>query len=171
MLLQGQLYFSGKHKLHGYTTEMSMARTVQAINATDNKHGSIFDLFIFQCNLNFHNQVLIKYGKDKDIANKFLWQQKFPENWAVLKDKEYQDAQQQVKAIIPKKKPYDKILSLKDESWNAIVVSNCIIVENYFGHLTKLWGIILSKYRWAEEGHDVMFCLGVALPNYHISAL
>ncbi len=81
-------------------------------------------------------------------------------------DKGYQGAQQQVRTIIPKKKPHGKILPLEDESWNATVVSNCIIVENYFSHLTKLWSVILSKYRWAEEGYDDIFCLCVALTNY-----
>ena len=42
-------------------------------------------------------------------------------------------------------------------------------MENFFGRLTKLWGVISSKYRWSEEGYDDIFRLCVALTNYHIS--
>ncbi len=135
----------------------------------DHKPGSISDLVMFQCNLDFHDQALNKYGEDKDIADTTCVWAKFPENWTVLMDKGYQGVQQQVQAIICKKKPLGKILPLEDESWKATVASNCIIAENYFGHLTKLWGVILSKYRWAEEGYDDIFCLCVTLTNYHIS--
>ncbi len=44
-----------------------------------------------------------------------------------------------------------------------------MIVKNYFGCLTKLWCVISSKYRWAEEGYDDIFLLCVALTNCHIS--
>ena len=55
------------------------------------------------------------------------------------------------------------------KSWNATVSSDRIIEENFFGRLTKLWGVILSKYRWSEEGYDDIFRLCVALTNFHIS--
>ena len=68
-LLEGKLYFSGKHKLYCYKTEESVTQRGQAINVTHHKPGSISDLVIFQCNLDFHNQALNKYGKDKDISD------------------------------------------------------------------------------------------------------
>ena len=71
--------------------------------------------------------------------------------------------------MIPKKKPHGKLLPIDDKSWNATVSSHCIIVENFFGRLTKLWGVILSKYRWSKDGYDDIFHLCVALTNFHIS--
>ncbi len=76
-----------------------MAPTGQAINVTDHKPGSISDLVIFQCNLDFHNQALNKYGEDQYIADTTFVSAKFPENWAVCMDKAYQGALQQVHAI------------------------------------------------------------------------
>ena len=84
-------------------------------------------------------------------------------------DKGYQGTQQYVRAIIPKKKHHGKLLPVDDEIWNATISSNRIIVENYFGQLTKLWGVISSKYRWSEEGYDDIFSLFVVLTNFHIS--
>ncbi len=113
----------------------------------DCKHGSISDTVIFQHILDFHNQVLNKKGKDKDVVDTTFVAANFPESWAVLLDKGYQGAQQQVQSIIPKKKAYGKLLPLEDKSWSLRAARDRIIVENYFGHLTKLWGVISSKYR------------------------
>ncbi len=65
--------------------------------------------------------------------------------------------------------PHGKLLTVEDEHWNASVASDRIIVENFFGRLTKLWGIISTKYRWMEEGYDDIFRLCVALTNFHVS--
>ncbi len=46
-------------------------------------------------------------------------------------DKGYQGAQHDVWAIIPKKKPCGKLLSVDDEHWNEAVSSECIIVDNF----------------------------------------
>ncbi len=58
-LLEGKLYFSGC-----LATKLKCLWLQQ-----DKQSGSITDLVIFQCNLDFHNQALNKYGKDKDIAD------------------------------------------------------------------------------------------------------
>ncbi len=89
-MLEDKLKFSGKHKLYSYKTEVFVVPTGQAINDTDNKPGSISDLIIFQHNLDYHNQVLNKYGDDTFPSAKF------PENWAILIVKGYHSSQQQV---------------------------------------------------------------------------
>ncbi len=79
-----------------------MAPAGLAIDATAHKPGSISDLVVFQCNHRFHQEGLIKYGNDADIADHSP-STKLQESWAVLMGKGYQGAQQQVQAIIPKK--------------------------------------------------------------------
>ncbi len=165
-LLEGKLYFSGKHKLYGYKTEVSVAPTGHAIDVTAHKPGSISDLVIFQGNLDFHKQALTKH--DDDDQDNGLHSVRYPDNWAVLLDKGYQGAQQYVRAIIPKKKPHGKLLTIEEENWNATVASDRIIVENFFGRLTKLWAVISTKYRWMEERYDDIFRLCVALTNFHV---
>ncbi len=68
-LLEGKLYFSGKHKLYGYKTEVSVAPTGQAINGTEHKPGRISDLNIFHQNLDFHSQALTKNGDEYEIPD------------------------------------------------------------------------------------------------------
>ncbi len=168
-MLEGKHYFSGKHKLYGFKTEVSVTPSGQAVDVTDHSAGSISDFVIFRNNLNFHNQALKKFGDDTKIADDIEMSSKFPDSWAILMDKGYQGAHQYVRAIIPKKKPHGKMISIEDASWNATVSSDRIIVENFFGRLTKLWGIIASKFKWGEESYDALFRLCVALTNYHIS--
>lgn len=66
-------------------------------------------------------------------------------------------------------KNHGKMASLDNKIWNAIDANDHVIAGNYFGHLTKLWAIISSKFKWGLEMYDVLFCLCVALTVYHIS--
>ncbi len=56
---------------------------------------------------------------------------KYPDNWAVLLDKEYQGAQQYIRSIIPKKKSWE-LLPLEDKKFHSTVTSNRIIVECFW---------------------------------------
>ncbi len=81
--------------MYGYKTESSVAPTGLAIDTTEHKSGSISDLVIFNGNLQFHQEGIIKYGDNEDITDPSL-STKFPHSWAVLMDKGYLGAQQQV---------------------------------------------------------------------------
>ncbi len=74
---------------------MSVAPTGQVINVADHNPGSISDLFIFQHNVDFHNQAFNKYGDNKDIVKKIM-STKSLSNRAVLMDKGCQSAQKKV---------------------------------------------------------------------------
>ncbi len=100
--------------MYGYKTEVSVAPTGLAIDATAHKPGSVSDLVIFQGNLDFHKGALLK--EDDDDGDTGLLSTKYPGSWAVLLDKGYQGAQQYVRAIIPKKKPHGKLLTLDDKT-------------------------------------------------------
>ncbi len=63
----------------------------------------------------------------------------------------------------------ENYLLLMTKQFNATVSSDRIIVENFFCHLTKLWGVISTKYRLTEEGYDDIFFLRVGLTNFHVS--
>ncbi len=104
-LLEGKLDFSGKNKQYSYKTEVSVAPTSHAIYVTEHTPGSISDLNIFHRNLNFHNQTHAKYGDENEIPNNWLLSSKYPKIGLYFMDKGYQGAQQDVRAIIPKKKP------------------------------------------------------------------
>ncbi len=42
-------------------------------------------------------------------------------------------------------------------------------MENYFSHITRLWGVISTKQRWIEEGYNDIIHLCVGLTNFHVS--
>ncbi len=101
-MLECKCYFSGKHKLYCHKTEVTVTPTGLAIDTTEHKPGSIYNLVSVQANLRFHQESLIKYGDDEDITDPSL-STKFPDSSGVLMDKGYQGAPQQAHAIIPKK--------------------------------------------------------------------
>ncbi len=111
-MLEGKHYFGAKHKLYGYKTEVLVAPTGLAIDTLEHKPGIISDLVIFHGNPLFHQEGLIKCGDNADITDPSP-STKFPDSCAILMDKRYQDAQEQVQAIILKKKPMANFSQLK----------------------------------------------------------
>lgn len=167
-MMEGKVYFSGKHKLYGYKSEVSVAPNGQAINCVAHEPGSVSDLTILNKNIEFHKERLKKISDEEGLQDNGMLSNTYQDSWAIIMDKGYQGAQVHLRAIIPKKEPNRKLLSIEDENWNKMVASDRIIVENFFGRLTKLWYVIASKYRWSEESYDTIFCICVALTNFHI---
>ncbi len=121
---------------------MSVAPTGHAIDVTAHKLGSVSDLVIFQGNQDFYKGALVR-EEDNDCDTGVL-STNYPDSWAVLLDKVYQDAQQYLRAIIPKKKPHERLLTVDDEIFNATNTSDCIIVE-IFWTSHKIMGCYFNK--------------------------
>ena len=112
---EGKKYFSGKHKLYGYKTEVSVLRIGLAINYTAHYPGSVSDIDIFKNNINFHKKALIKEFTVDDFGELSV---EFPLYWAILLDKGYQGIKEFIRAIHPKKKPQNSILLPSDVRYN-----------------------------------------------------
>ena len=71
-------------------------------------------------------------------------------------------------AIIPKKKTRNNPLTTDDIHRNNRISSDRVIVENFFGRVCMMFGIMAGKYRWNRErfGMIVDFCFSLA--NFHI---
>lgn len=65
-------------------------------------------------------------------------------------DKGYQGFQNEVRAIIPNKKPVSRSLNNMEKKINEIG-SDRVTIENYFGQMMSLWEIMKNKYRWSED--------------------
>ncbi|GMF32748.1 unnamed protein product [Phytophthora fragariaefolia] len=98
-------YYSAKHHLHGYKTEVSVLPNGQSINCTNHYPGSEADIEIFRHNAEFHLQHLLKSNKDTELIDEGPLRDKYPETWAVLADKGYQGLAEDFRAIAPFKKP------------------------------------------------------------------
>ena len=57
---EGKVYFSGKHKRYGYTTEVSVLPNGLAIGCRAQEPGSVSDLKIFEAMTSFHASQLRK---------------------------------------------------------------------------------------------------------------
>lgn len=158
-------YFSGKHKLYGYKTEVSVAPNGMAIYASEHVPAAVSDIEIFKRNIRTHRQLTLKDDDEKSIADPDSLEN---DAWAILFDKGYVGCQQLVRAFIPKKKPIRGSLSTTDKIRNGLLSSDRVIVENWFGRLVSLWGIMFKQYRWSEGNYDTFFALCLCLTNFHI---
>ena len=89
--------------------------------------------------------------------------------WAILIDKGYQGAQDDLRVLLPKKKRPNRLLSVDDEQDSSELSSDRVIVENYFGRSSMLWEVVSLKYRWSEGMYDTTFQMCMGLTNIHIS--
>ena len=166
---EGKKYFSGKHKLYGYKTEVCVLPNGLAAAATFHYPGSTADVEIFRDNLDLHLQVSKKSAADNAIQDNGLMKDTYEDSWEILADKGYKGAESQARVITPNKKPINGQLSLRDLTYNNAHSGNRVIVENFFGRMTTCWGIIGSKWRWNEDAYDKVFSLCIALTNLHVS--
>lgn len=161
---EGKLYFSGKHKLYGYKVEVSVLPNGLAIGCSKHYPGSVSDFDIFRKMLTFHEAQLVKPADDLEVEDP----EPGHETWALLCDKGYQGIKEICRAIHPKKKPANGILSIAEEQENKSISSDRILVENYFGRMVCLWNILSTKWKWNESNYDKFFKICLALTNYHI---
>ncbi|RHY24711.1 hypothetical protein DYB32_008724 [Aphanomyces invadans] len=57
---------------------------------------------------------------------------------------------------------------MEQERANAKLASDRVIVENFFGKLKTLWGIVSDKYTWKKDEYNMHFQTCVALTNVHV---
>ncbi|KAE8891200.1 hypothetical protein PF003_g24632 [Phytophthora fragariae] len=162
------IYFSGKHKLHGYKVEVSVLPTGKAINCTSHHPGHVSDIEIFRRNQAFHSQNMKKSEANKRLQDEGPLVTEYPDEWAHLADKGYQGLSSHFRAITPNKKQPGETLSIEQLEENDRIAHDRVLVENYFGRLTSLWAVASDKYRWSESSYDTLFRTCVALTNFHV---
>ncbi|RQM27582.1 hypothetical protein B5M09_010406 [Aphanomyces astaci] len=73
-----------------------------------------------------------------------------------------------VRAIHPKKKPVNGLFYRVDLDRNANVLSDRVIVENFFGRVCLLRKISNSTFVWGTKLNDAIQPLAFALTNFHV---
>ena len=61
------------------------------------------------------------------------------------------------------------MIPIENVAFNGDVVSDRILVENYFGRMCSLCAILSHKYRRNEGGYNIIFHVCLVLNNYHIT--
>ena len=167
-MAEGKKYFSGKHKLYGYKVEVSVLPNGFAIGCTKHHPGSVADLEIFRHNRIFHEEATRKYVTDLSFDDMDIVPEHSADYWAILADKGYQGAVDELRVIHPIRTPIRGSLSLADMEFNQKVSSDRIIVENFFGRMTSMFTVLSHKYKWGEKMYDNIFMICLALTNIHI---
>jgi DDE superfamily endonuclease len=147
-------YFSGKHWLHGLKTEASVLPNGLAIYVLPYQKGAVCDVVILHETMKQHHEMTLKMDVDSAMADTGELHKEYPQRWAVLADKGYVGAAEPLQVVHPSKTrrnhPPDKLVT----EANSTISSNRIIVENWFGRLTTLWGLMAKKYCWDLDKYN-----------------
>ncbi|GMF46788.1 unnamed protein product [Phytophthora fragariaefolia] len=162
------VFYSAKHKLHGYKTELSVIPTGIAINCSMHYRGSVADITIFRDNKAFHEAATTKLTLEETLSDDGPHHETYPSAWIILADKSYQGLADTHRVVHPKRRCPIAPLMLKEETTNRNISSDLSIVENYFGRLCTLWALCSDKYRWKEARYEMYFRACVALTNVHV---
>jgi len=163
-------YYSAKHKLHGFKTEVSVIPTGLAINCFHYRRGSVTYITIFRDNKVFHKGASTKKTQEEGMAEDGPLLECFPGSWIILADKGYQGLSDSFRVVHPKRRCPTMPLTVEEEATNRNISSDRIIVENYFGRLCTLWALCSDKYRWQEAKYEMYFRACVALTNMQVRA-
>ena len=166
---EGKVYYSGKHKLYGYKVEVCVRPNGLASAFSSHFPGSVSDLTILHKRHTIHQKRLKKRDDDGHFKDEYAMAEKYPNHWAILADKGYQSASEILRAVTPRKKPARGVLGREDEWFNKKLSSDRILVENYFGRMGQLWSVLSRKFVWSEKLFDLLFAIGVAATNYHVT--
>ena len=166
--LESKLFFSGRHHLYGLKTKVAVFSVGLAIHVSKASKGSVADKVIMMDHLEIHKELTSKMTHAMTLEDTGLSREEYPVHWAIIANKGYQGAQENCRMILPNKKPRNGHLSLSQKLYNQKLSSDRIIVENFFGRLCNLWGLLQKKYRWSLDKYDLFNQLGVALTNFHI---
>ncbi|KAF0749282.1 hypothetical protein AaE_007085 [Aphanomyces astaci] len=113
--------------------------------------GSVSDVTMVRDRLDVHTAVLAKDG-----------------NNGAFNDIVYIGLTSAVHAIHPKKKPVNGLFYRVDLDRNANVLSDGVIVENFFGRVCLLRKISNSTFVWGTKLNDAIQRLAFALTNFHV---
>lgn len=118
--------------------------------------GSVHDIAVFRSS----NWLEQKLSFQTNLPNGAVLRSHYP----VLFDKGYTGLQSQgyPEAIVTIRKPIGRELTAQEQQFNNNVESDRAIVENYFGRMKILFGIIANRYR-GDRHLNLMYIIGICL--------
>jgi hypothetical protein len=160
-------YFSGKHWSYGIKTESAHYPNGQVAFISSHHPGSVSDFTIFTQNASSYREMTRKPVTERNLSdhgNPEL-KRRYPDSWGIIADRGYQGADGVLRAYTPKKGQ----LTAEEEEENRRISQDRVIVENFYGRATSLWGALRDKWRWDHEIFDLVQEFAYLLTNYHIS--
>lgn len=143
-------YYSGKHKMYGLKNEYSVLPNWLCIGISPHTTGSVHYITILKTYLLTHERRTLKeYTVQSHNENLVSAPRQ-----KVIADKAYCSRYEKMVVITPLKKLHNGSLTYAEILNNKKIASHRIIIENYFGWMTKFWNIVSSQYRWNESFFD-----------------
>ena len=140
--IKSKPFFLGKHSLYGVKSKVSVTSVGLAIHLSKIAKGSVADKQIMLDNIDQHRQLTKKSANSMQLPDDGPFHEQYPRNWAIIMDKGYQGMLDSCRAVTPKKKPRNLPMPMADKAENKKIASDRIIVENFFGWLCLLWGLM-----------------------------
>jgi len=115
-----------------------------------------------------YQELLTKAEHERDLDDDGEGSEQYPHQWAVLVDKGYQGAANQIRAIVPTKRPINGTLTAEQTRRNDGLSTERVVVENFYGRLKAHWKMLREVFRWDLFCFDAVATICFALTNYHI---
>jgi DDE superfamily endonuclease len=154
--------------LLGVKFEASVLPNGVAIRCSRHYKGSVSDIAIFRKGLSIHKEMTQKRANETEGEDNGDLCKEHPGHWALLADKAYQGLAGNLRVLSPKKDPSGSVCTPEEQSNNKEISSDRIIVEMFFGRLTKLWGLYEKRFKWSLSCYYSFLKFAVAMTNIHI---
>ena len=123
---ESKFYFSAKDKLYGFKVKVSVLPNGLATGSSFHRQGSVSDLTMFRESFEWHKKASKNAPEDNEVSDHGPPGRHFLDMWAILTDKGYQGAQDNLRVLLPKNKRPHRMLSVDEEQEIRI----CIPVES-----------------------------------------
>lgn len=153
-------YYSGKHKQHGFKLQAIVNADGICISTYYEQYGSVHDLVVFK---NSSKLKMLEVVEGTDSGTSFVT------HHPVLFDRGYTGVQKIFQeAVVAIRRVKGKELTKRQEEINDKIKEDRIIVENFFGRLKTLWGIVANPMRVDIDRAMKIAEICVSLTNFHI---
>lgn len=124
--------------------------------------GSVHDMPIFKMMFPAYELFLLKSPEEMPITDSLPNQL----SWALLADKGYVGADEQVRCLVPIKS--NGPLTQEEKDYNASLVSARVICENFYGRMKQKFKCHSDCYRGDPKHYEIFSDICVALTNFDL---
>lgn len=119
--------------------------------------------------LDFHEHSLKKLDGELGIEDNFAIVEKLASFGTCLLTRDKPEWIEKIRCALLKKWSLNRNLMFRGMGRNNQFDNDRFLVENHFGRMGTLLGMVGRNYRWAERNYDLIMGMCVAFANLHIS--
>lgn len=158
-------YFSGKHKDYGLKVATVHYANGMCVHISKHEPGSVHDFAIFKKNLSSYEKILEKEEDEKSLDDNDPLSEEYPNQWSIMGDSAYTGADKHIRAFFIKKR---SLQTSSDRNLYEKLSNERVLIENWYGRMLNLWGIMRKTYTYEHERYDTLFSVLASLTNYSV---